>query len=292
MRLPIGTTDVSASGGTATLIGRRGEGWAPIAPNAIPLADAVAAVERDGHVGAHADPVFESSVLSSHPLAASFAPGEPILWRYGRFIETARVIRDDERGLVVWIPSGSARLESVPAAGGSTRDVALAERFRVPWTIRESRWRGPGVVRVAPTGRPWSVWFFRHADGTADGAYVNLELPHRRSSTGDRGIFSRDLVLDLWVDAGHPGSEDVWLKDADELVAAVDQGRFTADQADAVRAIADHAAREFIAEGEWPLDESWAEWTPTAEMDAPIELPDSAAIAAARARSGRTGREG
>lgn len=287
MRLPLGSTDVSASGGTVTLVGRRGEAWEALCARRIPLDEAVGLLV-DQHEGAHAGDEFADAVPADSADAPRFTAGEPILWRYGRYIETARVIRDDARGLVVWIPSGSARLESVPADGRATREVPLEERFSVPWEIRESTWRGPGVVRVAPSGRPWSVWFFRAADGTPEGAYVNLELPHLRPTSGAPGIFSRDLILDLWVEAEHPGEEEVWLKDADELAAAVAQGRFTAAQADAVRAIADHAAAEFLMPGRWPLDEGWAHWTPDAAMDEPIALPESAAVAEARGRTGGT----
>lgn len=291
MRLPLGTSGVSASGGSVTLVGRRGGAWTTLLADTVPLDQAVGMLVAQ-HRGAHAGHEFADSVPSDSAQASRFTTGTPILWRYGRHIETARVIRDDARGLVVWIPSGSARLESVPADGRATRDVPLHERFSVPWKTQESTWRGPGVVRVAPSGRPWSVWFFRRADGTPDGAYVNLELPHRRSTTGVPGIYSRDLVLDLWIDAEHPGEEDVWLKDADELAAAVDQGRFTAEQADAVRAIADHAATEFLMPGSWPLDEDWAHWTPDAAMDEPVALPDSPDVEAARGRAGDSHLEG
>lgn len=286
MRLQIGTTDVSASGGTATLIGRRGEGWLPVSKTPLTLEEAVALLSADeSDSGPLGEPADDTAAPGATPF---FAEGEVILWRYRRFIETARVIRDDERGLVVWIPSGSARLESVPADGRGSRDVPLAERFTVPWVIRESSWRGEGIVRVAPTGMPWSVWFFRDADGSPAGAYVNLELPHRRAAGEPASIFTRDLVLDVWVDAGHPGAEDIWLKDADELEAAVVQGRFTAAQADAVRALADHACRLFVADGSWPLGEGWESWMPDAAMDEPIELPDTPAIRDARQRSGQT----
>ncbi|MFE6733524.1 DUF402 domain-containing protein [Microbacterium sp. NPDC057650] len=292
MRLPLGSTDVSASGGSAVLTGRRGEPWSGVASAPMPLTSAIDLLAAYGDAASHGDPAFDTSVSSADTDAPRFAPGAPILWRYGRYIETARVVRDDERGLVAWIPSGSARLVSIPADGRPPREVPLEERFSVPWRIEESHWRGPGVVRVAPAGRPWSVWFFRSEDGAPDGAYVNLELPHRRISGENAGIFSRDLILDLWIDAGHPGSEDIWVKDADELAAAVQQGRFTAEQAEAVRALADHAVDEFVASGAWPLDEDWDLWTPTAELDLPVRLPHTDAMDAARGRSGRTSLEG
>lgn len=291
MRLPIGSTDVSTSGGNAELIGRRGEGWHRIADREMTLDAAIALLEVSG-TGGYDDPALRDALPSADQHAPRFEPGAEILWQYSRHVETARVIRDDERGLVVWIPSGSERLESAPADGRRTRDVPLAERFSVPWAMRESTWTGPGVVRVAPTGRPWSVWFFRQADGSPAGAYVNLELPHRRVAGEAPGVFSRDLVLDLMVDAAHPGSEDVWLKDADELVAAVEQGRFTAEQAEGVRALADHATLDFIASGAWPLDEGWESWMPDAAMDVPVALPPSEAVEAARRRAGRTSLEG
>lgn len=269
-----------------TLIGRRGDGWQRVAESEMSLAEAVSLLESDGHEGAHVDPAFDDAIASDRAGAPRFAPGDEILWRYGRHIETARVIRDDARGLVVWIPVGSARLEPVPADGRRHRDVPLAERFRTPWVMAEKTWTGAGVVRVAPAGRPWSVWFFRDSDGTPAGAYVNLELPHRRVAGETQGIFSRDLVLDVWIDAENPGSEDIWLKDADELAEVVEQGRFTAAQAEAVRRLADLAAHEFIASGDWPLDEGWDRWMPDPAMDQPVPMPPAAAIDAARRRSG------
>src|SRR3954451_19159527 len=126
MRLPLGSKDVSASGGNAELIGRRGDSWKRIAARDLPLSEAIAILELDA---GRVDPASVDVVRSGADGAPIFAPGESILWRYGRYVETARVIRDDARGLVVWIPSGSERLVSVPADGRHTRDVPLSERF-------------------------------------------------------------------------------------------------------------------------------------------------------------------
>lgn len=292
MRTPRGTTGVSASGGTVELVGRRGADWTRIASASRPLAEAIAELDTPDQAAAHADPAYERSIASSSPSAPRFAVGQQILWRYGRVIETARVLRDDDRGLVAWTPSGSARLDAVPSDGRHPREVPLGERFLVPWRAVESTWTGPGILRVAPTGKPWSVWFFRREDGTADGAYVNIELPHRRIAGQEASVFTRDLVLDLWIDAEHRGEEDVWLKDADELEAAVDQGRFSPEQAEAVRVLADHAGADFIVDAAWPLGDGWDEWMPDEEADVPLVLPATAAMAAARARSGRRSSEG
>jgi hypothetical protein len=292
MRTPVGTTGVSASGGTVELVGRRDAGWTRIASEGRPLAEAIAELDTPDQAAAHADPAYERSIASSSPSAPRLAIGQQILWRSGRVIETARVVRDDDRGLVAWTPSGSARLDAVPSDGRRPREVPLEERFLVPWQAVESSWTGPGILRVAPTGKPWSVWFFRREDGTADGVYVNIELPHRRIAGEEAAVFTRDLVLDLWIDAEHRGEEDVWLKDADELDAAVDQGRFSPEQAEAVRVLADHAGADFIIDAAWPLDEGWDEWTPDGEADVPLALPGTPAMAAARARFGVRGFEG
>lgn len=286
MRTPQGTTGVSASGGTVELVGRRGADWTRIATASRPLAEAIAELDTPDQSTAHADPAYERSVASSSPSAPRFEVGQQILWRYGRVIETARVVRDDDRGLVAWTPSGSARLDAVPSDGRRPREVPLEERFLVPWSAVERTWTGPGILRVAPTGMPWSVWFFRREDGTPDGVYINIELPHRRIGGEEAAVFTRDLVLDLWIDAEHRGEEDIWLKDEDELLAAVDQGRFSPRQAEAVRMLADHAGADLIMAAAWPLDAGWEEWTPDEHADLPLVLPATPSMAAARARSG------
>lgn len=284
MRLPLGTSDVSGSGGTVTLIGRRGHG--DVAPAMIPLSvrDAVAAL-------AELEVCDDAALASADRAAPRFAEGEQILWCYRRVVETARVVRDDEQGLVVWIPAGSARLEPVPTEGRHIRDVPLEQRFSSPWTMSEAQWTGAGVLRVAPRGAAWSLWFFRDADGAFAGLYVNIELPHRRIAAGDGEVgrvMTADLVLDVWMSPEHEGSEDVWLKDADELAAAVDQGRFTPAQAEAIRTLADLAMREVIEPAAWPLGVGWESWVPSAAMDEALALPDTPWVAHARTRSGQS----
>ena len=133
------------------------------------------------------------------------------------------------------------------------------------------------------------MWFFRDSNGDYSGTYVNLELPHRRPGEGDPmplRTHTCDLVLDVWMEAEPAGDEDVWLKDADELDAAVEQLRYTGRQRDAVRALADHACRELFRDWAWPMDEGWQQWQPTPELDTPITLPDNEIVAWARARHG------
>lgn len=196
------------------------------------------------------------------------SPGDLVTWHYGLSADVLRVVRDDGRGLVAWLPGDSQQLASRPVGGGSLRDVPLAERFAAPRELVVRRWQGPGILRVAPTGVPWSIWYFRDDDDAFEGHYVNLELVHRRPVDGSPRVHTRDLVLDLWV-----GDGGTWLKDFDELDATVEAGRYTDAQVAVVRDIAEQACRELVDPHAWPLDEGWESWRPPPGWDEPLRLP-------------------
>ncbi len=199
-------------------------------------------------------------------------PGQVVSWHYGEWVDVVRVVRDDERGLVAWLPSGSERIVARAVDGGGLRDRPVAERPTVERVLRKAAWRGPGILRVAPTRRPWSIWYFSDG-GRFEGHYVNLELPHERPAGGAARVHSRDLVLDLWLEDG-----ECWLKDADELEASAAAGRFTHEQAAVVRDLADLARRDLVEPNAWPLDEGWETWGPPAGWDEPLSLPASLAL--------------
>ncbi|CUR61853.1 hypothetical protein NOCA150153 [metagenome] len=205
------------------------------------------------------------------------ASGDVVHWYYGRSIDPMRVVRDDERGLVAWLAEGTEQVAWGPADGRSMREVPLTERFAVPRAPVVRRWRGTGVLRIAPTDRPWSVWVFREVDGTLAGHYVNLELTHRRDGSCTA---TRDLILDLWLDA----SDGLWLKDEDELEAAATGGHLAPAAADEVRAVAEWARAEVVEGRSWVLDDEWAMWQPPQEWTTP-SLPDSDDVRAARSRT-------
>jgi hypothetical protein len=139
-----------------------------------------------------------------------FAPGDVVTWHYGMSADVVRVVGDDERGLVAWLPSGSESLASVPLDGRGLRDLPLNERFSAARRFVVREWQGPGIIRIAATGVPWSIWYFFEDDGRFHGHYLNLELTHRRPADAGARVHTRDLILDLWVEGG-----DIWLKDAD-----------------------------------------------------------------------------
>ncbi|NNG34520.1 DUF402 domain-containing protein [Nakamurella aerolata] len=134
---------------------------------------------------------------------------------------------------------------------------------------------GPGILRLAPTGKPWSVWIFHW---TADGGaaepdervrhswYVNLEAPLR---FGPDAVYSTDRVLDVVI--GPEGQHRI--KDADKLEQAVLQGRFGATQADRIRADATAALADFATGDAWEFDRRWVDWLPDPSWPVPT-LPD------------------
>jgi hypothetical protein len=206
--------------------------------------------------------------------APFLAPGDVVQWRYGRRCDPMRVVRDDERGLVAWLAADTETLASAPGDGLAVRDRPLAERFSGERVPTLATWRGGGILRIAPTDRPWSVWVFWEDDGSLAGHYVNLELTHRRCGSESN---TRDLVLDLWLEP----SGELWLKDADELEAAVGSGLYDAAMADEVRAIGDLARVDLVDARAWPLDEEWTTWRPPADWATPV-LPDTPLVAEAR----------
>jgi Protein of unknown function (DUF402) len=200
--------------------------------------------------------------------------GTVLTWHYSLGVDVLRVVRDDERGLVAWLPAGSERLAAVPRDGKGLRDRTLEERALLAderdYDHLTRTWDGSGILRVAPTGVPWSLWYFWEDDGSFAGHYVNLELVHERPTSGDPRVLTRDLTLDLWLDA----DGRLWLKDEDELAAFTAAGRFAEEQADVIRALVDRVLHELVGPRAWPLDEDWESWRPPPEIDHPLTLPD------------------
>ena len=162
--------------------------------------------------------------------------GTQIMWCYGSpgldFVAPMTVVRDDEQALVAWLAVGTPVLKLVRDDGRDLR-AERSDAFLVPRRQVESVWSDYSVLRVHQPGQRWSVWHFFHGlTGAFEGWYVNLEDPHVRT---DRTTRSRDHVLDVWVEPDRTFGR----KDEDELVLAVEQGRYSQDEADAIRATAD-----------------------------------------------------
>jgi hypothetical protein len=219
-------------------------------------------------------------VTSSEP-EGHWAPGEVVLRRFRRpgsqaeGVQPCRVVRDDDRGLVVWLAAGTPVLRQVLADGRDIRDVPLSQRFdyyRHGRATRLDTWHGQGILGISGPGVvPWSVWLFWTDDWEFRGWYVNLEAPPERD--GNEWA-TEDHILDLIV---APDRSVVW-KDEDELKAAVLGRRFTDEQAEAIRRDA-RAAAAVVAECGAPFSDGWETWRPDPAWPVPA-LPEHLAASA------------
>lgn len=202
-------------------------------------------------------------------------PGAQIDWHYRKpgwqpgepsRISPMRVVRDDERGLVAWLAPGTLQEAPGSSDGQRVREVPPARRWLEPRTRIVERWRGNGVLCIAPAGMPWSIWLFwsdtTGPDWAFSGWYVNLENAHLRT---DRDTFSSDHILDVEIDP----AGGIHLKDEDELVAAIAQGRLSSEQAAQIERHADAAIASFEAD-DWPFDSAWTRWRPDPAWTVPV----------------------
>ncbi len=185
-------------------------------------------------------------------------PGTQIMWRYGRpgldFAAPMTVVRDDEQGLVAWLAVGTPVLKLVREDGRDLRAVK-SDGFLVSRRQIQSVWKGYSVLRVYLPGRRWSVWHFFHgATGAFEGWYVNIEDPHVRA---DRTTRSRDHVLDIWVEP----DRNFERKDEKELLLAVEQGRYSQEEADAITAVADEI-EDVVRRWGSPFCDGWESFRP------------------------------
>jgi len=221
-------------------------------------------------------------------------PGEQIWWRYlrplsrrpdasaaapiastptdssrlGSAISSVRpmtVVRDDAEGLVAWLAPQTPVLRSVLADGSDLRSIPVSpERFSAPRAVKRDVWHGGGILKIAPTGVPWSAWVFWDDDGSHRNWYINLEQVHLRD---DKNVYTRDHVLDLVVT---PDRQVIW-KDEDELAAALEAGTFTPEDAERFEADA-RAVEKLVARWASPFCDGWENWRPDPSWPIP-DLP-------------------
>jgi hypothetical protein len=176
-----------------------------------------------------------------------------------------RVISDDGRVLLGWLPAGTPIVGSRLADGRSLREAPLEERFRIPRVRVPDVWRDTSTLRRIADDEWSSVWWFFDAGGEFLNWYVNLEIPLGRTASGPDRI---DGILDIAVtrDGGWR-----W-KDEDEAEQAVLAGRLTAQQLDRLRSEGERIGALADA-GRYPFDGTWTGFRPEPDWPAPV-LPD------------------
>lgn len=100
------------------------------------------------------------------------------------------------------------------------------------------------------------------ATGKFLGWYVNFERPPTATAAG---VSTKDLVLDLWVDAARTWR---W-KDDDDFDTAIDAGVIDAELREVLADEAERVLRE-LADGTGPFDPRWPDFRADAEWPVPV----------------------
>jgi hypothetical protein len=205
----------------------------------------------------------------------TFEPGRLVLHRdthHGRvaFAHPARVVSDDDRGLLLWLARDSVVAVEATLDGRGPRDMSFAEWSTTERAPRPTTWHGPGVLRFFPPEADHSVWFFRTDGGAFKGWYVNLEEHAVRWDDGAvAGIDVVDQDLDIVV---APDRTWQW-KDEDEFAErlAHPDHYWVPDEA-AVWAEGRRVIK-MVEAADFPFDGTWTDFQPDPGWPTPTELP-------------------
>jgi hypothetical protein len=116
------------------------------------------------------------------------------------------------------------------------------------------------MLMLQRPGEAYAVFVFWHGEAREFVSwYLNLQEPFRRSA---RGFDTQDHELDLLLHA----DGTVERKDEELLDVRVQEGRFTQDQARAIRTEGTRIEAELATRGHW-WDAWWALWEPDPTWD-------------------------
>ncbi len=184
------------------------------------------------------------------------------------WVRVARVVSDDERGLLLWICPDSPAHSRRTVDNRGLRSMPFTEWITQPTRLAEGPWDGPGILSLLPPGAAHSVWWFWRRDGGFNGWYVNLEEPSVRWDDGSTaGVDMTDQDLDIAV------APDRSWKDEHELVERLDHpDHYWVADADAVWAEGERVV-PLIEAGAFPFDGTWCDFTPDPLWTIPPQLP-------------------
>ena len=131
-----------------------------------------------------------------------------------------------------------------------------------PWHGRGA-WQGHGVLMLHRPEDAYAVWvFWEGAERRLSRWYVNLQAPYRRRTAG---VDTLDHELDLWSADGR-----TWhVKDEELLDLRVAEGRFTPEEARAIREQGARLRAELADGGRW-WEDRWADWRPDPAWPVPV----------------------
>ena len=173
------------------------------------------------------------------------------------------VVRDDPDCIAVFQAAGTPSKAPRRLDGTEIlRSLPFPERYNTPTRVVDDVWHTESRLMLVRPGaaHAFSV-FWLAEDWSFQGWYVDLQAPFRRTSLG---FDSEDHVLDIVV-----GADLSWYwKDEDELADAQRIGRFTPEEAAAIRAEGERVV-EVIEAGGWPFNEGWESWRPDPDWPIP-----------------------
>ena len=194
----------------------------------------------------------------------TFHPGETVVRRFLHAdrriaaVQAARVVSDDDRGLLLFVDIGAESMRRTDLTGAPTRHLSVADELAMPTMLSPVRRETFRSLLLLPPGAPHSVSWSWLADGTFAGWYANLETPARRWAGG---VDSHDQTLDVLVSADHS-----WFFKDEEDLSSLDPA-----EAAAVRAEGERLGK--LAEtATFPFDGTWLGFTPPPEWK-PATLP-------------------
>ena len=161
-------------------------------------------------------------------------PGDHILLRYRRrgpvsFAYPVTVVRDDPGETVLYLRPGTPiKRRVMPDGSPDPARPAVCRSGQCPPLVGDGTWHTNHALILVRPGDAFDIRLYWTEHWSFRGWYVNLQQPVRRVRTG---FDTADHVLDLWVD---PDGAWSW-KDEHEMAEAVRIGRFSAEEAAAIR---------------------------------------------------------
>lgn len=197
----------------------------------------------------------------------TFERGETILYReideHGQItdVKPVAVVEDSAVQIVFWLPLHTPTMKPEllnPTAEGP-------RRWDLGWRLVEAVWRTEMLIVIKP-GQRRATFVRWSSDRVFYGWYINMQSALKRTTLG---FDMRDYQLDILVD---PEGNWRW-KDEEELELAIDLGRMTPAQGEAVRREGQRAIAE-LENKAGPCADGWEDWQPSDDLKRPTLRSD------------------
>lgn len=204
-----------------------------------------------------------------------FSPGRVVLHRNVRrgrigWVRPARVVSDDDRGLLLWIACRTPVASEVTEDGRGIRTMPFTEWVTSTYRLHVGTWNGPPLLKFLPAAANHSVWFFRDDDDRFANWYVNLEEHGVRWDDGGVAgvdVVDQDLDVVVWPDHSWEWKDEGEFAERLSLPA-----HYWVPDPAAVRAEGERVIK--LAEAaEFPFDGTWCDFAPVPGWTVPSLPP-------------------